>query len=81
MLGTLFPIVYAVAGVTLLLQAFRMMRLAGGPAGSTMDRRAANRTGLRTVHPELLDENGEVTTEELWAVSFSELKSAASPEN
>jgi len=80
MLGTLFPIVYAVAGVTLLVHAFRMMRLAGGPAGSTMDRRA-DRTGLRTVHPELLDENGEVTTEELWAVSFSELKSAPSPEN
>jgi len=40
MLGTLFPIVYAVAGVTLLVHAFRMMRLAGGPAGSTMDRRA-----------------------------------------
>ena len=80
MLGTLFPIAYAVAGVALLVQAFRMMRLAGGPAGSTMDP-LANRTGLRTVHPELLDENGEVTTEELWAVSFSELKSAPSPEN
>ena len=28
--------------------------------------------GLKTTHPELLDENGEVTNEELWAVRFSD---------
>ena len=31
-----------------------------------------DRTGLKTTHPELLDENGEVTNEELWAVRFSD---------
>jgi hypothetical protein len=31
-----------------------------------------DRTGLKTTHPELLDENGEVTNEQLWAVRFSD---------
>jgi len=31
-----------------------------------------DRTGLKTTHPELLDENGEMTQEELWAVRFSD---------
>ena len=30
----------------------------------------ADRTGLLTVHPELLDDNGKVTGEELWSVRF-----------
>ena len=29
-----------------------------------------DRTGLRTTHPELLDENGNITTEELLVVRF-----------
>ena len=31
-----------------------------------------DRTGLKTTYPELLDENGEMTQEELWAVRFSD---------
>jgi hypothetical protein len=80
MLGTLFPIAYAAIATALLVQSFRMMRIGAGPTGSSMGRQS-NRTGLRTVHPELLNEHGEITTEELWAVSFSELKGAASPES
>ena len=80
MLGSLFPLAYAAIGVVLLVQAFRMMRLAGSSAASSAGRQA-DRTGLRTVHPELLNEHGEVTAEELWAVSFSELKSVTSPES
>ena len=34
--------------------------------------RSRDRTGLKTLHPELLDENGKVTDEELWAVRFSD---------
>ncbi|QNJ13852.1 putative conserved membrane protein [Synechococcus sp. A18-46.1] len=34
----------------------------------------SDRTGLRTVHPELLDDNGNVTDEELWSVRFQDLK-------
>ena len=31
-----------------------------------------DRTGLKTTRPELLDENGEITQEELWAMRFSD---------
>ena len=80
MLGSLFPLAYAGIAVALMVQAFRMMRLAGSPAASSMGRQV-DRTGLRTVHPELLNEHGAVTTEELWVVRFSELKGAASSES
>ena len=41
--------------------------------GSSTDKTALDRTGLKTIHPELLDENGNVTEEELWAVRFEDL--------
>ena len=68
MLGALFPLAYVVVFVGLLLQAFRMMRIS---AASSM-KEATDRTGLRTVHPEL-DAKGNVTDEELWAVRFQDL--------
>ena len=63
-----FPIAYAAVLTCLLLQAFRMMRASLTSIPSTSN----DRTGLKTTHPELLDENGEVTNEELWAVRFSD---------
>lgn len=69
MLGALFPLVYAGIFVGLLLQVFRRMRVsAASPMEAKMDR-----TGLRTVHPELLDAKGNLTDEELWAVRFQDL--------
>ena len=41
---------------------------AASPMEAKMDR-----TGLRTVHPELLDAKGNVTDEELWSVRFQDL--------
>tara|TARA_B100001939_G_scaffold175010_2_gene150677 strand:+ start:84 stop:323 length:240 start_codon:yes stop_codon:yes gene_type:complete len=67
-LGLLFPLVYAVVFIGLLLQAFRMMKMSGSSASPAQ----SDRTGLPTVHPELLDHNGRVTSEELWAVRFSD---------
>ena len=64
----LFPIAYAAVLMCLLLQAFRMMR----PSSASKPGTSNDRTGLKTTHPELLDENGEVTNEELWAVRFSD---------
>ena len=64
----LFPLAYAAVLTCLLLQAFRMMRTSPGSQASASN----DRTGLKTTHPELLDENGEVTSEELWAVRFSD---------
>ena len=45
-----------------------MMRASSASIPSTSN----DRTGLKTTHPGLLDENGEVTNEELWAVRFSD---------
>ena len=76
MLSGLFPLAYAAVATCLLLQAFRMMRLSSAsPATAPGDR-----TGLKTVHPELLDENGVMTDEELWAVRFSHKEGVVFPE-
>ena len=64
----LFPLAYAAVLTCLLLQAFRMMRTSPASQASASN----DRTGLKTTHPELLDENGEVTSEELWAARFSD---------
>ena len=45
-----------------------MMKVSGSSALAAQ----SDRTGLPTVHPELLDHNGRVTSEELWAVRFSD---------
>ena len=68
MIAGLFPLAYAAILTCLLLQAFRMMRPSSAPKAGAL----SDRTGLKTTHPELLDENGEVTSEELWAVRFSD---------
>ncbi len=60
--------VYATIFICLLLQAFRMMRMNSNQTSSPK----RDRTGLQTIHPELLDKNGNITNEELWAVRFSE---------
>lgn len=72
----LFPLAYVAVLACLLLQAFRMMRLSSASAA----RQKGDRTGLQTVHPELLDENGVVTTEELWSVRFSDHEGIVAPE-
>ena len=72
----LFPLAYAAVLTCLLLQAFRMMRLSSTSAA----RATRDRTGLRTIHPELLDENGVMTTEELWSVRFSGNEGVVVPE-
>ena len=66
----LFTVAYTIVFGCLLIQAFQTMR---SPAGSAFAAKK-DRTGLRTIHPELLDENGNVTEEELWAVRFADFK-------
>ena len=75
MLSGLFSLAYAAVATCLLLQAFRMMRLSSSAAKAPSDR-----TGLQTVHPELLDENGVMTNDELWAVRFSHKEGIVFPE-
>ena len=76
MLSGLFPIAYAAVLACLLLQAFRMMRLSSASVATPLK----DRTGLKTIHPELLDENGVMTNEELWAVRFSHKQGVVFPE-
>lgn len=59
------PFLYTVAFGFVLLSAFRGMALAIRHQSRTGDR-----TGLKTTHPELLDENGFITQEELLVVHF-----------
>ena len=75
MLSGLFPLAYAAVATCLLLHAFRMMRLSTSAVKAPTDR-----TGLKTIHPELLDENGVMTNEELWAVRFSHKEGVVFPE-
>jgi|TARA_B100001939_G_scaffold68053_1_gene56673 hypothetical protein len=69
MLSSLFPVLYGVVFVALLWQAFRVMsrgfRAASGPIHEPIDR-----TGRVTVHPELLDNDGRITEEDLLTVRF-----------
>ena len=53
-----------------------MMRLTSASVSSL----SGDRTGLKTIHPELLDENGVMTNEELWAVRFSGKEGVVIPE-
>ena len=76
MVSGLFPLAYTAVLTFLLLQAFRMMRLSSASAISLQ----SDRTGLKTTHPELLDENGVMTNEELWAVRFSDQERIVKPE-
>ena len=61
----LLPFVYATACAFVVLSAFRSLSLA-----FRRQNRKADRTGLKTTHPELLDENGFITREELLVVHF-----------
>ena len=80
MLSFLFPIVFVALFVFLLAQAFRMMTLGFNKHGAASLSRRQDRTGLITTHPELLDQNGDITSEDLLVVKFPELgESEATP--
>lgn len=70
MMSVFFPIAYACVFACLLVQIFQSIRNSA-KAGLAARK---DRTGLRTIHPELLDENGNVTDEELWSVRFADSK-------
>ncbi len=75
MLRTLFPFFYASIVLILLWQAFRVMSRGfalekGSPNRGRSEK--GDRTGRLTIHPELLDQEGRITDEELLTVRFSE---------
>ena len=68
MTSALLPLAYTVACAFVFLSAFRCMSF-----GLKAKSRSGDRTGLKTTHPELLDENGLITREQLLVVHFGEL--------
>ena len=77
MFSSLFPIIYLLTVIYLLWQAFKVMRKGFFTNQIEMDHNFGNkhvngdRTGRVTVHPELLDQKGRITNEELLTVRFS----------
>jgi hypothetical protein len=80
-LAELFPVIYGVCFLFLLWQAFRVMgrgframQSSGEPPGrpGPSTRPQENRLGKLTIHPELLDANGQITQEDLLTVRFSD---------
>ena len=80
LLSQIFPILYGACFVLLLWQAFRVMGQGfravprhGDPGAAPTDPGGptADRTGRLTIHPELLDADGQLTQEDLLTVRFS----------
>ena len=74
MLGAAFPFLYSLILILLLWQAFKVMFTGFSAANSlypSKNRIKEDRTGEFTIHPELLDEEGNITNEDLLTVRFS----------
>ena len=71
----MFAVLYAMALFILLGCAFMQMRQ-GWSTGSQQlraNRVVRDRTGLKTIHPELLDGNGQLIKDDLLTVSFEDV--------
>ncbi len=77
MLSFVFPLIYAIVLIFVLWQAIRVMSRGWlADQRSTLAHLKSNksngdRTGKLTIHPELLDQEGRITDEELLTVRFS----------
>jgi hypothetical protein len=72
LIAKVFPVVYGACFLILLWQAFRVMRRGFSALSQSGDRTAGDRTGRPTIHPELLDADGQITSENLLTVRFGE---------
>lgn len=81
----IFPLIYGACFLLLLWQAFRVMGQGFKAVPRPGDRvnppiHEGDRTGRLTIHPELLDDQGQLTQEDLLTVRFgSEGDQPASP--
>ncbi|MEB3297095.1 MAG: DUF2973 domain-containing protein [Cyanobacteriota bacterium] len=72
LIAKVFPVVYGACFLILLWQAFRVMRRGFSALSQSGDRTGGDRTGRPTIHPELLDADGQITSENLLTVRFGE---------
>jgi hypothetical protein len=78
LLQLMLPLLYGTCFVVLLWQAFRVMARGygaantGGRSASDAANQPVDRTGRLTIHPELLDSDGELTREDLLTVRFED---------
>ncbi|MFM9109512.1 MAG: DUF2973 domain-containing protein [Prochlorococcaceae cyanobacterium] len=76
LISQIFPLAYGGCFLFLLWQAFRVMargfQAAGQPLSMATEPRTVDddRTGRVTIHPELLDAEGQLTQEDLLTVRF-----------
>ena len=76
MFNSVFPLIYALVVILILWKAFRVMSK-GFFAFDAFEKDARSkklnndRTGSFTIHPELLNKDGEITDEDLLTVRFS----------
>ncbi len=74
LLAKLLPLVYGACFLALLWQAFRIMGRGYGAVPRPGDQGrmpSGDRTGRVTIHPELLDADGQLTQDDLLTVRFS----------
>ena len=65
-LSQILPLLYGISFLVLLWQAFKVMG-----QGYKAVPKPGDRTGRLTIHPELLDAEGQITQEDLLTVRFS----------
>ena len=71
LISQIFPLLYGACFLVLLWQAFRVMAQGFKAVPRPGDRSdQGDRTGRLTIHPELLDEQGQLTQEDLLTVRF-----------
>ena len=77
MLSNFLPFLYGLSVFVLLILAVRIM-LNGFPSAQSLEtqnsfskKKSDDRTGLVTIHPELLNKDGYITDEDLLTVRFS----------
>ena len=74
LLAKLLPVVYGACFLALLWQAFQIMGRGFGAVPRPGDNNrmpSGDRTGRLTIHPELLDADGQITNDDLLTVRFS----------
>jgi hypothetical protein len=83
LLSQIFPILYGLCFLALLWQAFRVMgrgfKAVQSPAEPPAKRSVGDRTGQVTIHPELLDADGQLTQEDLLTVRFGSNGESSAP--